>query len=145
MKCDVSCMHGQVECSQATQACRSISSSTVHGFATDYPHRRNPECEHPALHSLSLFVPDPSLFLHTITFHSPSLQPSDGLQTTPKDDIRRAGIGGMSSVLGWTDVQREEKSGLLPGGFSSIAKIVSVTSAHTLLPVLVFPLDLPSP
>ena len=39
-------------------------------------------------------------------------------------DIRYAGIGGVSSLLGWTEVQQEEKKGL-GGGVENVLKIIA--------------------
>ena len=54
-----------------------------------------------------------------------------GLDTSKKtdlpvkgaDDLRYGGIGGLSELLGWTDVQREKNAGAL-GGPSGPIKIV---------------------
>ena len=40
------------------------------------------------------------------------------------DDLRYGGIGGLSELLGWTNVQRERSSGFLGGG-ENIIKAVS--------------------
>ncbi|KAK9823713.1 hypothetical protein WJX72_004845 [[Myrmecia] bisecta] len=44
-------------------------------------------------------------------------------------DLRYGGIGGMSEVLGWTDVQREDKSGGFMGGSENIIKVFGVILA----------------
>lgn len=46
------------------------------------------------------------------------------LPVTGSDDLRYGGIGGLSELLGWTDVQREKSAGLL-GGPEGPIKIVS--------------------
>ncbi|KAL6781473.1 hypothetical protein ACKKBG_A11285 [Auxenochlorella protothecoides x Auxenochlorella symbiontica] len=50
-------------------------------------------------------------------------------------DVRLAGIGGLSSVLGWTEPQREGQGGGFAGGFQNILKGVAVI---LLLDVLLF-------
>ncbi|KAK9836157.1 hypothetical protein WJX81_005629 [Elliptochloris bilobata] len=42
------------------------------------------------------------------------------------DDLRYGGIGGLSELLGWTDVQREKSSGFLGGGQNIIKAAIVV-------------------
>lgn len=51
-------------------------------------------------------------------------RPGD-LATTNGRDIRYAGIGGLSEVLGWTEVQQEEKAGFM-GGVAGVLGLVAL-------------------
>lgn len=60
-------------------------------------------------------------------------EPGD-LPTLPADkDIRFAGIGGVSEMLGWTEVQQEYAQGPLAGGLETVLKLVGVFLAIDLL------------
>lgn len=52
--------------------------------------------------------------------------------TPPLAPPRYAGIGGMSEVLGWTEVQQQEKKGAM-GGFENVLKLVGVVLAADFL------------
>jgi len=47
-------------------------------------------------------------------------------------DLRYAGIGGVSELLGWTEVQQEERKGAM-GGFENVLKLVGVVLVIDLL------------
>lgn len=47
-------------------------------------------------------------------------------------DLRYAGIGGVSELLGWTEVQQEERKGAM-GGFENVLKLVGVVLVLDLL------------
>ena len=53
----------------------------------------------------------------------------DDLPVANASDLRFGGIGGLSEVLGWTDVQRQNNSseGFL-GGFQNVLKLVGAPS-----------------
>lgn len=51
-------------------------------------------------------------------------------------DIRYAGIGGVSSLLGWTEVQQEENKGL-GGGVSNVLKVIAVLVALDTIVLLI--------
>lgn len=55
-------------------------------------------------------------------------RPGD-LSTSNGKDIRYAGIGGLSEVLGWTEVQQEENAGQFMGGVNGVLSIVAVILA----------------
>lgn len=56
----------------------------------------------------------------------------EDLPVVGADDLRYAGIGGLSELLGWTDVQREKSSGFLGGGQNVIYFAVAVLVADGL-------------
>lgn len=58
--------------------------------------------------------------LHAMPCHA--LMPAGELETEGGVDIRMAGIGGMSEVLGWTEVQ-QEKDKQATGGFMQVIKV----------------------
>jgi hypothetical protein len=43
--------------------------------------------------------------------------------------IRYAGIGGLSELLGWTEVQQDENRGQFMGGVENIFKLVALVLA----------------
>jgi hypothetical protein len=53
----------------------------------------------------------------------------EDLQTTNGKDIRYAGIGGLSELLGWTEVQQDENRGQFMGGVENIFKLVALVLA----------------
>jgi hypothetical protein len=58
------------------------------------------------------------------------------LPTVGGKDIRYGGIGGLSELLGWTEVQQEEELGGFIGGYSTILKIFVVILALDLVWIL---------
>jgi len=56
--------------------------------------------------------------------------PAD-LRTSNNKDVRYAGIGGLSEVLGWTEVQQEEKQGFM-GGVNGVLGLVALILAADL-------------
>lgn len=57
----------------------------------------------------------------------------EDLDTVNGEDVRYAGIGGMSEVLGWTEVQQEESKEKL-GGLNGVLKVfVAILVADLLL------------
>eukprot|EP00884_Botryococcus_braunii_P010228 jgi/Botrbrau1/19206/Bobra.0077s0108.2 len=56
----------------------------------------------------------------------------EDLPVVGADDLRYGGIGGLSELLGWTDVQREKSSGFLGGGQNVIYMAVAVLVADGL-------------
>ncbi|KAL6753632.1 Rhodanese-like domain-containing protein [Haematococcus lacustris] len=55
------------------------------------------------------------------------------IKTTTGTDIRYAGIGGLSEVIGWTQVQREDRKGALLGGLDGVIKAFMVLLLGDLL------------
>jgi hypothetical protein len=47
------------------------------------------------------------------------------LRCTLQTHLRYAGIGGLSEVLGWTEVQQEEKAGFM-GGVAGVLGLVAL-------------------
>lgn len=59
-------------------------------------------------------------------------RPGD-LPTKGGKDIRYGGIGGLSEVLGWTEVQRQSLNGGFMGGSTNVLKVFAVILAIDLL------------
>jgi hypothetical protein len=58
--------------------------------------------------------------------------PGDLPVAGPNKDVRYAGIGGLSAVLGWTPLQQQESPGAF-GGLTNLLKIVGVVLAIDLI------------
>jgi len=65
-----------------------------------------------------------------------AVEKGDGFATTDDKDLRYAGIGGVSAILGWTPVQQQEAT--VKGPFGSVDGLLKGMAGVVLLDALLF-------